>query len=282
MIYRHKESNKFAITIAGIGNAGMDAASGVSKKLEEIMASHTELACKHINNFNEVSFICNIEAESVGESRDDLILWDDIEIDAENKTKRILILLGDPAEPVFNMFHSTAISILSDPSYMRVAFLICDKKHRSVNNPMFSQQMDHVVLCDGVADAAETAKEMLYCTYFPAHDIETFGDRNFRTLIGSTREKIYATHERWALFKDKFVTAAIQQASARLLKEVNKEKEYVVFAYLEGDISLGELNQCIDKMRETLGNHVMLKDEIIALTVKESHDVNCFLSFIEA
>lgn len=281
MIYRHKGINSFAITIAGIGNVGIDAAMETSKMLQKILDDRNEFTCKIITNSNEVSFICNIDAVSDSDSQDDLVLWDDNEIEAQRKTKRLFVIIGAPSDPGFKMFHSTAVSVLSTPDYMRIAVLISEESRAMDNSTLFFQQMDHIIRCDGTIDAAEITKKFIYCTYFPQYDIETFGERNFRNLVGSTHEKIYATHKRVILHGNALAETAVCQAAEKLLKEINREKEYIVVAFLEGDISMKELTECIDQMRITIGTRLSIQDEIVALKINEKREVQCFLSFIE-
>lgn len=281
MLFRRKEREMIHITIAGIGKFGMEVCQHFHTRFMECHEKIDKGLLKVVTNRNELSVICNIElADLVGEYSDRLIPWNDLEIEREERTRDVLITVGEPQDLSFKMFHSTAIGLLGKPECKRIAFI--KNNEGEIENGLLSQQLDHVITCDGIQSAVGMILLLLRLCYIQDFDMCTLDRDEFRYLFGGCTGKIIMSYkERLALMRtytecDGFTYAEdickmVEGITKNMRESIDITKKYIAFIYTEGLWSLDLLGTIMERFRSSIGR-IQVVDEKLAFSKTIEYD----------
>lgn len=259
MVYRRREDEVIHITVAGLGALGKQAVFEVGKQMSGIVP---EITVEY-----EFATICNIKYVDRNNDTNRYLRWNDAEISAEKITKSMLILLGEPTDINFKLFHSQTISLLGKPECKRIAILRTDEA-TSLSNALTSQQLDHVFKCEGVMHVAAMTVMLIQSIYFPRYDITTISTTDFRYRFGVSERVCAAFDSRRREIEGKNIGALIMKTTARVLKEnINPLSQYVAYVCVRADISVGEVNIVMDAFRkQCLEKKIEIVEEMLAVS----------------
>ena len=260
------------ITIAGIGKFGMEACEKFQTRFVECYENAESGKLKVIVNRNELSVICNIEiANLIEEDADRLIPWNNQEIEAEERTRDILITIGDPMDLGYKMFHKTAVGLLGKPECKRIALIKGD--NAVLENELLNQQLDHIIACDGIQGAVGILMILIRLSYIQNYDMCTHDRDEFRSLFGNCSGQIAISHKEKLSAKRPYtaegdstytddVCKLVEEVTQSVVGKVNVTKRYIAFVYVEGVWGLDLLGSIMECFRENIGGK-QVADEIL-------------------
>jgi len=283
MLYRRKEDEMIHINLVGMGRFGKDTIEQFRIDNLECFGASKNGSIRMIVNENDIASICNIVYENnVYDSMDNLIPWNDEEIEAERKTKSLLILIGEDTDVSFKMFQMAAVSLLGNAEFKRIAFL--HGEDSTLNNGLINQQIDHVFKCGSSRETAEMIRMFLESIYFDKYDVCASEWINVRQLFGQSNS-IKLAYES-ALYssrkEDEFdIRKLITKTTEMLLTEINPFKKYIACILIEGNITLATLNIVMDAFRE-LTDKFQIEDEKLSIASHmDERMYNCMIFLYE-
>lgn len=283
MIYRRKEDEIIHINIVGIGHFGKETVEIFRKGNLECFGANESESIKMIVNSNEVSSVCNIVYENKVYSNDDnLIPWNENEIEAEKKTKSILILIGNGLDVSFKMFQMTAVSLFGSSEHMRVAFLQGDDT--TLSNRLITQQIDHVFECKNSRETAEMIRMFLKSIYFNRYDLCTSERIKLRYLFGKC-DNIKMSYESVTCFARKEteydISELVEKTTESLIRKINPFRKYIAYISVEGHLTLASLNRVIDAFRKKTEQIQILDEKLSMSSLLDEHAYNCMVLLYE-
>lgn len=283
MLYRRKEDEMIHINLVGMGRFGKDTIERFRIDNLKCFGASKNGLIRMIVNENDVASICHIVYENkVYDNMDNLIPWNDEEIEAERTTKSLLILVGEDTDVSFKMFQMAAVSLLGNAEFKRIAFL--HGEDSTLNNGLINQQIDHVFKCGSSGETAEMIRMFLESIYFDKYDVCASEWINTRQLFGRSKS-IKLAYES-ALYnsrkEDEFdIRKLIIKTTEMLLKNINPFKKYIACILIEGNITLAALNIVMDAFRELTDNFQIEDEKLSIASHVDERMYNCMIFLYE-
>lgn len=283
MIYRRKEDEMIHINLVGIGLFGQNAIKEFQIDNQRYFNPSIDGVVRMIVNENEVSSICNIIYENkIADDKDNLIPWDDEEIEAEGRTRSLLVLIGEADDASFKMFQMAAVSLLGNPDCKRIAFL--HGQDANFSNGLICQQIDHVFECGSARETADTIRIFLESIYYRKYDMCTSEWIDMRHLFGKRDYIKMAYKSSVTRVRDgdkNNIAGLVQRTTETLISRINPFKKYFAYIVVEGCLSLGSLNEVMESFRNKMGK-IQIVDEKLSVAVHLDERIhNCMISLYE-
>lgn len=283
MIYRRKEDEMIHINLVGIGLFGKNAFKEFQIDNQRYFNPSIDGVVRVIVNENEVSSICNIIYENkIADDKDNLIPWDDEEIEAEGRTRSLLVLIGESDDASFKMFQMAAVSLLGNPDCMRIAFL--HGQDTTISNGLISRQIDHVFECGSARETADMIRIFLESIYYRKYDMCTSEWINMRNLFGKSDyiKMAYKSAVTRVRNDDKNnIIRLVEKTTETLVNRVNPFKKYYAYIVMEGCISLESLSDVMETFRNKMGKLQIIDEKLSVAAHQDERTYNCMISLYE-